>query len=519
MLEKCREYQVPDCSVLFRMTAHILKDTFVKLNCYRSPEYKQLCLSVDSLKNWYELAIQSKNQSSYWSGWTNEDLRKDQIACITQLRKSLPETTENQAQLSNILLGAAFFRHQRLHGQYQAVNNTGFFYPLSGLRSKPEDSALFQILNDKLLCITEKNAIDPHSLFMYYDAYWVYLNQTDESGLERFKSYSYIRTHSNYLQDLKQARDEAEKSARPITAQICQVLFIKSAADALNNCQNILHNLLSNDLQLMLFERWKNKQAEVSKAAVALNSTEIIECMTCVKTSGDMKSFFEKIVENLNYEMTASSPEDFQSQYEDFQIQFRMHLQMHCQYALAGAYLLIRDTAATGLSSLLDAVIYQKTAVGINPKTRKFCYTSLNNFVELKNTFLLNYSAWFDFNRFKTCSLLKTSQSLSTNLLKQFFKRMDGCILLGIELFYFDAANEELVKITSTTKPCLQLFDLLNKMPIDSVQPAESLALSIIAAAAGPWMMTGRLSGYIKKEGVSLLQELTQDESKKSLTA
>ncbi|STX47994.1 Uncharacterised protein [Legionella hackeliae] len=190
------------------------------INRYIPPTYEQIRQKVNSLEEKYNEKVRKK--SGFFVN-TTPDLRRDQVACISQLLPKLPQegTVQLLNNAQNILLGAVLYRYQRIILSY---NSKFLFY----LGYSADNSCVKLILEEEFEF--EKQKLDAETIATCCEAYKAYLEQEDVSSDKKKKvadQFPYIQEDTEFFSKLKEIIVHARVKARPITIQL-QVIVLCS---------------------------------------------------------------------------------------------------------------------------------------------------------------------------------------------------------------------------------------------------------------------------------------------------
>lgn len=387
-------YTPPSKQMLQQSTKDLQQtfQSFAKL--YFPPDYRTLRDRVDRLEADYITAVDEKPTSYFWGKPVPEQLRLDQIACVTQLSHNLPETSPDEDKIrkaQQILLGALLYRFLQIDTSY-----TGGVTGSIGIYGSSDKSALKVVLA-KLLNFTN-NTLDKQTIATCCGEYRSYLKQNNN-----FERYSYIKKDPEFFTKLDTIIKDATAEAKPIHDNLQYVLFVQSVPAFVGKYEKIINDTVSQSLLPMLTEKLQGK--------TPLDYADIKLCLTKLNLEQSLGSYFDAHFLTEDMEITVETLDDFKTE-----IQSKM--QVLYQYALLGAYVMCIDKCKPKIpseqpSSLCAALQFSIGVKVENPLDNKSKYNALlalKQFVDLTGESPLNPDVWGGLNLFKA-ELLRQLQA------------------------------------------------------------------------------------------------------------
>lgn len=224
---------------------------------YKPGPYSTLLKIVkNELKGRYEENVKKKPQKktrgllslTYFTNTEPDDLRLNQITCITQLGTTLPETENGKekeaAKYFGILLGSIIYRYLRLEAAYQGI---------FAMTSDPENCALKTTLAE-VLQLSKDNELDDLTIFDCCSAYHTFLKQ--EKIAESFK---YVQNDKDFFIKLNKIISRYQPSSESILKRIEYLHVIQNIDEILTRMEGPIQ-LLFPDLVKELKAAMADKQ-------------------------------------------------------------------------------------------------------------------------------------------------------------------------------------------------------------------------------------------------------------------
>ncbi|QRN04316.1 hypothetical protein GH742_10735 [Legionella sp. MW5194] len=325
--------EVPSYGIMQKATQKLIGSFNDLAKRYKPGSYQALLKVVkDELKGKYEENVKKKpqkkprglfsftyftNPATYFTNTTPDELRLNQIACITQLVTTLPEGKEEQetANYFGILLGSIIYRYLRLEMVYQG---------LSAMVSDSENCALKTTLAEVLKLNTD-NALDELTVFECCSAYQRFLKQDKIAD-----TFEYIKSDKDFFSKLSHIIAEYQTGSDIILKRIEYLQVIQNIDEVLTRLDSPTHLLfppLIKELKAAMAEKQELSSAEIQefwkKYAVNLKPQE----------AGLMERVmvFNRTIEKEELDSTDSKVSDFEHT-------LRKRWDIYKQHVLFGAY-------------------------------------------------------------------------------------------------------------------------------------------------------------------------------------
>lgn len=208
---------------------------------YKPGSYSALLKVVkNELKGKYEENVKRKPQKktrgllsfTYFTNTVPDELRLNQITCITQLGTTLPEPENGKEKETikyfGILLGSIIYRYLRLEALYQ-----GFF----AMASDSENCALKTTLAEALQ-LNSDNDLDDLTVFDCCSAYETYLKQDKIAD-----TFEYIKSDKEFFSKLSHIIAKRKPGSETILKRIEYLQVIQNIDQILTRMEGPIHLL------------------------------------------------------------------------------------------------------------------------------------------------------------------------------------------------------------------------------------------------------------------------------------
>lgn len=277
--------EIPNYESLQKATRELIGSFNDLAKRYKPGSYQALLQVVKGLKETYEQNVEKKQQKKsrglfsftyftnpaiYFTNTVPDQLRLEQIACITQLATTLPETLEEKktANYFGILLGSIIYRYLRLEMVYQGFSAVG---------SDSENCALKKTLAEVLKLNTD-NALDALTVFECCSAYQTFLKQDKIAD-----TFAYIKSDKEFFSKLSHVIAECQTDSEMILRRIEYLHVIQNVDEVLTRLDGptrLLFPPLIKELKAAMAEKQELSAAEIQefwkKYAVKLKPQEAV---------------------------------------------------------------------------------------------------------------------------------------------------------------------------------------------------------------------------------------------------
>ncbi|WP_419418879.1 hypothetical protein ACNVED_10020 [Legionella sp. D16C41] len=398
-------YDVPDYVFLKNATDR-LQQSFAQLTKrYTAPSYKVLRERLLKLDDLYKQKLKEKDKRS-WIKCLPDKTRLEQIGCIMQLAGNMPseQTTLKEdiiERAKSILIGASLYRYTRIDNSYKVL--FGFF-------GKAQDNSALNMALYDILEISEANNIDSLTWASCCSDYRDYLLKD-----KNYTSYSYIDHDPDFFDNLNTMITSEQAKALPMTKQLQYILFIQSVHKMLDSYPTKI---------MQIADKLKALLGPKSKINYPIDKEEVLKLLKKLSVEDDVYTLLKRIIPEdyaIDYVETRLVATDDKRGEIEFTTDIRDRINVYCQYALLGSYVLVltkinelqRLNSSANLMDynerqLLDTLkkavkfaIAEQEGNLLDDETRNFALTSLQNFIDLKDNILMNNEVWGGTDLFK----------------------------------------------------------------------------------------------------------------------
>jgi len=355
-------------------------------NRYEPPSYDILLDRILKMQKNYCIHVKKKGNRFYAT--KPDPDREEEIACITRLIDSFPETSPGSLKrhyVHNILLGALFYRYKAIEKSYRESYSE--YLRISDKRC----SALYLTIEEMLGLQTDRgSSIDSLSVATCCRAYFEHLRSIDLK-----KQSLYVRPEEvKFFTNLEAQIDRAESDSRGVAEQMNCLESIQAIADLLNKTHREVR-LGLDSLSTGLTKALLTKEV--------LSREEIIKILHATDLSPLVKAMIDYLISD---DKTLNKPDEpllVEKMIEDFMEEMKRNLTVYNQYTLLGAYVMMLKkipAEQTGLKKTLNIAMNAasiRNALDEDARTQSICalndYLMLPGMRELNANGLQNYEA------------------------------------------------------------------------------------------------------------------------------